>query len=111
MGRAGPKGKTRRVWPARGHMAMSARGHMAMSARGHMAMSARGHMAMSARGHMAMSARGHMAMSARGHMAIAERTDPRITRTNRAFERAIVELASQRPVSEITVAELAAHAG
>jgi AcrR family transcriptional regulator len=66
---------------------------------------------MSARGHMAMSARGHMAMSARGHMAIAERTDPRITRTTRAFERAIVELASQRPVSEITVAELAAHAG
>ena len=37
--------------------------------------------------------------------------DPRITRTTRAFEQAIVELASQRPVSQITVAELADRAG
>ena len=39
------------------------------------------------------------------------RTDPRIVRTTRAFEEAIVELASQRPVSQITVAELADGAG
>ena len=37
--------------------------------------------------------------------------DPRITRTTHAFERAIVELAAQRPVSQITVAELADRAG
>src|SRR5580704_10065855 len=37
--------------------------------------------------------------------------DPRITRTTRAFEHAIVELAGQRPVSQITVAELADRAG
>jgi AcrR family transcriptional regulator len=37
--------------------------------------------------------------------------DPRITRTARAFEQAIVELAAQRPVSQITVAELADRAG
>lgn len=40
-----------------------------------------------------------------------DRTDPRITRTARAFEQAIVELASQRPVSHITVADLADRAG
>ena len=39
------------------------------------------------------------------------RTDPRITRTARAFEQAIVELAAQRPVSQITVADLAERAG
>jgi AcrR family transcriptional regulator len=39
------------------------------------------------------------------------RADPRIVRTSRAFEQAIVELASQRPVSQITVAELAERAG
>jgi len=37
--------------------------------------------------------------------------DPRITRTTRAFEQAIVALAAQRPVSQITVAELADRAG
>jgi len=37
--------------------------------------------------------------------------DPRVTRTVRALEQAIVELASQRPVSQITVAELAERAG
>src|SRR5246127_4375910 len=42
---------------------------------------------------------------------MAERTDPRITRTASAFEQAVVELASQRPVSQITVAELADRAG
>jgi AcrR family transcriptional regulator len=40
-----------------------------------------------------------------------ERTDPRIVRTAQALEQAIVELASQRPVSQITVAELADRAG
>jgi AcrR family transcriptional regulator len=39
------------------------------------------------------------------------RTDPRITRTEQAFMRAIVELAAQRPVSQITVADLAERAG
>jgi AcrR family transcriptional regulator len=42
---------------------------------------------------------------------MADRTDPRITRTARALEQAIVELASQRPVSQITVADLADRAG
>ena len=42
---------------------------------------------------------------------MAERTDPRISRTNQAFEQAIVELASARAVSQITVAELAERAG
>jgi AcrR family transcriptional regulator len=37
--------------------------------------------------------------------------DPRVTRTVRALEQAIVGLASQRPVSQITVAELAERAG
>ncbi|MFJ3307502.1 TetR/AcrR family transcriptional regulator [Streptomyces sp. NPDC086549] len=40
-----------------------------------------------------------------------DRIDPRITRTTRAFEQAIVDLAAQRPVSQITVAELADRAG
>src|SRR5258708_39533642 len=39
--------------------------------------------------------------------AMADRTDPRITRTARAFEQAVVELASHPPVSQITLAELA----
>ncbi|MDN3028334.1 TetR/AcrR family transcriptional regulator [Streptomyces sp. S.PB5] len=39
------------------------------------------------------------------------KTDPRITRTIRAFEQAIVELASARPVSQISVAQLAERAG
>jgi AcrR family transcriptional regulator len=43
--------------------------------------------------------------------AMADRTDPRINRTTHAFEQAVVELASQRPVSQITVAELAGRAG
>ena len=40
-----------------------------------------------------------------------DRIDPRITRTAQAFEQAIVELASQRPISQITVADLADRAG
>jgi len=43
--------------------------------------------------------------------AMADRTDPRITRTAHAFEQAIVDLASQRAVSQITVADLAERAG
>jgi AcrR family transcriptional regulator len=42
---------------------------------------------------------------------MADRTDPRITRTEQAFEQAIVELAARRPVSQITVADLADRAG
>ena len=42
---------------------------------------------------------------------MVDRTDPRITRTEQAFEQAIVELAAQRPVSQITVADLAGRAG
>ena len=42
---------------------------------------------------------------------MADRADPRVARTAQAFERAIVELAGQRPVSQITVAELAGRAG
>ncbi len=42
---------------------------------------------------------------------MADRTDPRITRTDQALTQAIVELASQRPVSQITVADLADRAG
>jgi AcrR family transcriptional regulator len=39
-----------------------------------------------------------------------ERTDPRVTRTTAALRKAVVELASARPVSQITVAELAERA-
>src|SRR5229473_6022770 len=42
---------------------------------------------------------------------MAGRADPRITRTVQALEQAIVELASQQPVSQITVADLADRAG
>ena len=42
---------------------------------------------------------------------MASRTDPRITRTAQAFEQAIVDLAAQQPVSQVTVAELAGRAG
>ena len=41
---------------------------------------------------------------------MAEHTDPRITRTAQAFEQAMTELAAERPVSQITVAELAGRA-
>jgi len=39
------------------------------------------------------------------------RADPRIIRTDQALAQAIVELAAQRPVSQITVADLAGQAG
>jgi AcrR family transcriptional regulator len=42
---------------------------------------------------------------------MAERTDPRITRTQQALAQAITELATERPVSQITVADLAERAG
>jgi AcrR family transcriptional regulator len=42
---------------------------------------------------------------------MTDHADPRITRTEQAFEQAIVDLASQRPVSQITVADLAERAG
>ncbi|HEY4408535.1 MAG TPA: TetR/AcrR family transcriptional regulator [Acidimicrobiia bacterium] len=42
---------------------------------------------------------------------MTDRTDPRITRTVHALERAIVDLATEQPVSRITVAALAERAG
>jgi AcrR family transcriptional regulator len=42
---------------------------------------------------------------------MTRQTDPRIVRTTHALEQAIVELAVQRPVSQITVADLAELAG
>jgi AcrR family transcriptional regulator len=42
---------------------------------------------------------------------MAERTDPRVARTEQALTQAIVELAMQRPVSQITVSDLADRAG
>jgi AcrR family transcriptional regulator len=42
---------------------------------------------------------------------MAERTDPRVARTEQALTQAIVELAVQRPVSQITVSDLADRAG
>ncbi|MFE4254032.1 TetR/AcrR family transcriptional regulator [Streptomyces sp. NPDC056910] len=42
---------------------------------------------------------------------MSERVDPRAARTTRALEQAVVELASQRPVSRITIADLADRAG
>jgi AcrR family transcriptional regulator len=46
-----------------------------------------------------------------GAWAGAERTDPRIARTARACEEAIVQLAAERPISQVSVADLAARAG
>ncbi|MBG0850357.1 TetR/AcrR family transcriptional regulator [Streptomyces spinoverrucosus] len=55
---------------------------------------------------------GHSARRTRQEgSTLNDRIDPRITRTTQALERAIVELASERPVSQITVAELADRAG
>jgi AcrR family transcriptional regulator len=42
---------------------------------------------------------------------MAERTDPRITRTEQALARAVAALAAERPISQVTVAELAERAG
>lgn len=41
----------------------------------------------------------------------AERTDPRIVRTAEACRGAIVELAAERPISQVTIADLAERAG
>jgi AcrR family transcriptional regulator len=43
--------------------------------------------------------------------AAAERIDPRTIRTAEAFREAIVELAAERPISQVTVADLAVRAG
>jgi AcrR family transcriptional regulator len=40
-----------------------------------------------------------------------QRVDPRVTRTEQALAHAIVELAAERPVSQLTVADLAERAG
>jgi AcrR family transcriptional regulator len=42
---------------------------------------------------------------------VADRTDPRIVRTSQACEVAIVDLASERPISQVTIADLADRAG
>jgi AcrR family transcriptional regulator len=42
---------------------------------------------------------------------VLDRTDPRIVRTTRACEVAIVELASERPISQVTIADLSSRAG
>ena len=42
---------------------------------------------------------------------VVERTDPRIVRTAQACEVAIVELASEQPISQVTIADLADRAG
>lgn len=42
---------------------------------------------------------------------MAERTDPRVARTEQSLALAIVQLAAQRPVSQITIADLAENAG
>jgi AcrR family transcriptional regulator len=42
---------------------------------------------------------------------VPDHTDPRVTRTVQACEQAVVDLASQTPVTQITVAELADRAG
>ncbi|WP_427917798.1 TetR/AcrR family transcriptional regulator [Streptomyces sp. cg40] len=50
-------------------------------------------------------------MNPRRAGALNERIDPRVTRTTRAFEEAVVELAARRSVSRISVAELAERPG
>jgi len=42
---------------------------------------------------------------------VAERIDPRIARTAQACKAAIVELAAERPISQVTIADLAIRAG
>jgi AcrR family transcriptional regulator len=42
---------------------------------------------------------------------VAERPDPRAQRTAQACAKAVVELASAKPISQVTVADLAARAG
>ncbi len=46
----------------------------------------------------------------RGQGMVANRTDPRVERTAHACKEAIVELASEQPISRITVADLAERA-
>jgi AcrR family transcriptional regulator len=47
----------------------------------------------------------------RGQNPVADRTDPRIVRTAQACEVAILELSSERPISQVTIADLADRAG
>jgi AcrR family transcriptional regulator len=42
---------------------------------------------------------------------VVERIDPRVTRTAQACKAAIVELAAERPISQVTIADLATRAG
>jgi AcrR family transcriptional regulator len=45
-----------------------------------------------------------------GQRPVPDRTDPRIVRTAQACRAAIIELASEKPISQITVADLAERA-
>jgi AcrR family transcriptional regulator len=42
---------------------------------------------------------------------VSDRIDPRVTRTTHALRQAVMDLASERPASQITVAQLAERAG
>ena len=42
---------------------------------------------------------------------VAERTDPRVARTSQACREAIVELAAERPISQVRIADVAERAG
>jgi AcrR family transcriptional regulator len=62
-------------------------------------------------GRLAWSSPGPVAASVvRGQGLVAEHNDPRVARTVQACEEAIVELASEQPISHITVADLAERA-
>jgi AcrR family transcriptional regulator len=50
-------------------------------------------------------------MTPKASVQMAERTDPRILRTDSACREAVVELASERPISQVTIADLAERAG
>jgi AcrR family transcriptional regulator len=52
-----------------------------------------------------------MPTDAPGTASVAERIDPRIVRTAQACRGAIVELAAERPISQVTIADLAQRAG
>jgi AcrR family transcriptional regulator len=63
------------------------------------------------RGRQCLGSRGRgLWFVASGQRLVADRTDPRIVRTAKACGGAIVELASEQPISQITVADLAERA-
>jgi AcrR family transcriptional regulator len=52
-----------------------------------------------------------MATEGRGQPQVGARMDPRIVRTAQACRGAIVQLAAERPISQVTIADLAQRAG